>query len=308
MVVCVKVTHVIIDEVDTMLIQGFGPDIKDLLGPILFSPERKTEVQFVLATATMTKAVRKLLEGGDLPPVRVLETDDLHHAVPTASHRMLDTKGGDKLTMLVDLVGGARGKDQRTLVFCNTVQSCRAADHTLREAGLVTRGYHGDMPSNDRAKSLAEFKAGDAPLLVCTDLASRGLDMPRVSRVVMFDFPSNPIDYLHRAGRTARFGARGEVVSLITKRDRVLATAIERAVARGEPLDTLTNSKRDYQPGGRLSSSTRPQSGGQGGRRSSDSSRGERGARGRGSGSGRGRGSSGSGGRGSSGGRGRGRR
>jgi len=71
----------VIDEVDTMLVQGFGPDLKSLLGPILFSPERKAEVQFVLATATMTNAVRKLLDEGDLPPCTLLETSDLGQVI-----------------------------------------------------------------------------------------------------------------------------------------------------------------------------------------------------------------------------------
>ena len=101
-----RTTHVIIDEVDTMLVQGFGPDIKELLGPILFSPQRREDVQFIVATATMTKAVRKLLDEGGLPPCRLLETSDLGQSVPTATHRFVATGGADKLTMLQDLCLG----------------------------------------------------------------------------------------------------------------------------------------------------------------------------------------------------------
>jgi superfamily II DNA/RNA helicase len=101
-----KTTHVVIDEVDTMLVQGFGPEIKELLGPILFSPQRREAVQFVVATATMTKAVRKLLDEGSLPPCRLLETSDLGQSVPSASHRFVLTGGKDKLTLLKDLCLG----------------------------------------------------------------------------------------------------------------------------------------------------------------------------------------------------------
>ena len=103
-------------------------------------------------------------------------------------------------------------------------------------------------------------------IMVCTDVAARGLDVPEVDHVVMFDFPLNPIDYLHRAGRTARGinqqnnksndgnirAGSGRVSALVAKRDRVLAMAIEGAVQRGEPLDGLTSRKSDYMPNAKL--------------------------------------------------------
>ena len=96
--------------------------------------------------------------------------------------------------------------------------------------------------------------------MICTDIAQRGLDIPDVNHVILFDFPLNPIDYLHRlvknscyailnlssAGRTGRAGNTGKVTSLIVKRDRVLATAIKNAISREFPLDSLSSSKRDY--------------------------------------------------------------
>ena len=104
-----------------------------------------------------------------------------------------------------------------------------------------------------RRAGIATFKAGDVAVLVCTDLAARGLDMPVVSHVIMFDFPLKPIYYLHRAGRTARMGSDGLVTALVAKRDRVLATAIDRAIGKGLPLDSLTSNKADYVAGkGRL--------------------------------------------------------
>ena len=112
-------------------------------------------------------------------------------------------------------------------------------------------------------------------VLVCTDLAARGLDVPQVDHVVMFDFPLNAMDYLHRSGRTARGTlALGRVTALVAKRDKVLAMAIERAVQNGQPLDGLSSRKSDYY----LSSTTAPaidsgrRQGGTGGRRGGGSS------------------------------------
>ena len=145
-----------------------------------------------------------------------------------------------------------------TMVFCNTVASCRATEHALAEAGIDTLCYHGELNSVLRGENLRAFmeNGSDCNVLVCTDMAARGLDIPSVDHVVMFDFPLNPIDYLHRAGRTARglddVGAKGRVTALVAKRDKVLATAIEKAVQNGEPLDALSGRKSDYDVGGRL--------------------------------------------------------
>ena len=185
--------------------------------------------------------------------------------------------------------------------------------------------YHGDLSAADREEKLGRYRlAGSggggtdaAAVLVCTDIASRGLDVPQVDHVVMFDFPLNPIDYLHRTGRVARRGGwvaaaprqrpgqslgregdrpRGE------KRDRVLVTAIEGAVQRGESLEGLSSRKSDYAQGAKLGDRALGAAGGGGdaaagggcgggrsgrGGRGGRSGRGGRGGRGRGGGSSR---------------------
>jgi superfamily II DNA/RNA helicase len=87
---------------------------------------------------------------------------------------------------------------------------------------------------------------GDADLLVGTDIAARGLDIPEIEHVIIFDFPLNPIDYIHRAGRCGRAGRKGMVTSIITKRDIVLSMAIQASMAKGLPLDSLSTSRKDY--------------------------------------------------------------
>ena len=330
--------HVIIDEMDTMLEQGFQNDIGRLLHPMLYKKKtvNKDEYkggklklvegapQVILTTATITPAVRRLLDKPDLPftpkkvygkqaeeddgspnaikialprDIRVLTAPGLHRVVPRLKQVFVNVGSADKLSLLVDVVaGGERQKREQyqpgdhlplTIVFCNTVPSCRAAEHALSESGVTSLCYHGDLNSDDREENLKQFrKAGeggidDASVLVCTDIASRGLDVPQVDHVVMFDFPLNPIDYLHRAGRTARGlsssgdsnklkSGEGKVTALVTKRDRVLATAIEGAVQRGESLEGLSSRKSDYMQGAKLGDRGRPQrrrgGGGRGGR------------------------------------------
>eukprot|EP00578_Thalassiosira_sp_NH16_P007897 CAMPEP_0181122614 /NCGR_PEP_ID=MMETSP1071-20121207/25411_1 /TAXON_ID=35127 /ORGANISM="Thalassiosira sp., Strain NH16" /LENGTH=730 /DNA_ID=CAMNT_0023207603 /DNA_START=113 /DNA_END=2302 /DNA_ORIENTATION=- len=332
-----SVRHVVIDEMDTMLEQGFQGDLGRLLHPMLY--RRKTveaeeykngklklvegAPQVILTTATVTPAVRRLLDKPELPfepkrvygkqaedddeggspnsikialprDVRVLTAPGLHRVVPRLKQVFVNVGGTDKLSLLVDVIAGGERKKREmqqrrgddagggggplplTLVFCNTVASCRAAEHALAESGVSSLCYHGDLTSADREDNLREFRSvgdgtdvrgGSSSVLVCTDIASRGLDVPQVDHVVMFDFPLNPIDYLHRAGRTARglgggsggVGLKkdakrgeGKVTALVTKRDRVLASAIEGAVQRGESLEGLSSRKSDYATGAKL--------------------------------------------------------
>jgi superfamily II DNA/RNA helicase len=194
---------VVIDEMDTILKDGFGPDLKRLMVPLQRKSERE-KVQYLTATATMTNAVKRLMEAENFPQMRFLQSDDAHKTLPTLKHIMLDTKGTDKVQMLLDVLYSSRQSGETVMVFCNTVKSARAVEHSLREAGLPALSYHGEISSVDRKENLQKFKDGEVPLLVCTDIASRGLDMPWVDHVVMFDFPFNPIEYIHRCAARPR--------------------------------------------------------------------------------------------------------
>lgn len=135
-----------------------------------------------------------------------------------------------------------RSDVKRTIIFCNTISSCRFLDHELRELGFSTTSYHGDIPVDQRPVNFRKFSDGEVPILVCTDVASRGLDFLSVDHVILFDFPLNSIDYLHRIGRTARGGKKGRVTNFVMKRDLVLADAIREALKKGKPLDGLSSS------------------------------------------------------------------
>ncbi|PRW05784.1 DEAD-box ATP-dependent RNA helicase 39 [Chlorella sorokiniana] len=232
---------VVLDEADTMFDRGFGPEVKAILSAVR---SKAQPARCVMVSATMTKAVKRLMEE-EFPGMKQIETATLHRGVAGARHTFLPLPpAANKLDLLMQVVEGEHLRGKRLMIFCNTLASCRAADHFLRERGLQTACYHGDVPVDERKAAIQSFAHADLsrpPLLVCTDLAARGLDIPgRVDHVINFDFPLNPVDYLHRTGRTARAGATGKITSLVGKGDRVLAERIEDALQRGLPLDSLS--------------------------------------------------------------------
>jgi superfamily II DNA/RNA helicase len=147
--------------------------------------------------------------------------------------------------LAVDAEAAKRGRP--VLVFCNTLASARSTAYFLQEHGYDAASLHGGIPPILRAAEFARFLAGDSSILVCTDAAARGLHFPALETVVMFDFPLNPVDYLHRSGRVGRAGKRGTVVSLVAKRDVVLARAIQRATDEGKAIATLSSDRKDYE-------------------------------------------------------------
>jgi superfamily II DNA/RNA helicase len=324
---------IVLDEMDTMLEQGFANDLASLLYPLLYHKKSNNNQNIDpvkdlvadgpsvwLTSATMTQAVQKMM-GDDtyhdqtiqarrhyvknnsnndadgkgreavpeppqiklvLPKMKVLRAAGLHKVVPTLNQVFVDVGNNDKLALMLQYVDKQQKQkltnqlqpqpqQRQTMIFCNTASACRAVEYALKEAGHDDcLSYHGDLNSSARADNLVQFRTNGG-LLVCTDLAARGLDVPMVDHVIMFDFPLNALDYLHRSGRTARGTRDGTVTALITKRDVVLATAIEQAVKDGAAIDGLSSRKSDYQWGGRLHSNggSSSRSGSAGGRASS---------------------------------------
>ncbi|OAY69296.1 DEAD-box ATP-dependent RNA helicase 39 [Ananas comosus] len=236
------IKYLVLDEADTMFDRGFGPDIRKFLGPLKNRAAKPGDegFQIVLVAATMTKAVQKLIDE-EFQGIIHLRTSTLHKKVASARHDFIKLSGAEnKLEALLQVLEPSLARGNRVMVFCNTLNSSRAVDHFLTESQISTVNYHGEVPAEERVENLNKFKSedGDCPTLVCTDLAARGLDLD-VDHVIMFDFPLNSIDYLHRTGRTARMGAKGKVTSLVAKKDLPLATRIEEAMKKNESLEAL---------------------------------------------------------------------
>ncbi|XP_042007223.1 DEAD-box ATP-dependent RNA helicase 39-like [Salvia splendens] len=237
------IRYVVLDEADTMFDRGFGPDIRKFLAPLRSRASKLDGLGFqtVLVTATMTTAVQKLVDE-EFQGIAHLRTSSLHKKIASARHDFVKLSGSEnKLEALLQVLEPSLAKGNRVMVFCNTLSSSRAVDHFLSESQISTVNYHGEVPAEQRVENLEKFKSndGDCPTLVCTDLAARGLDLD-VDHVIMFDFPSNSIDYLHRTGRTARMGAKGKVTSLIARKNLILATRIEEAIMKNESLESLS--------------------------------------------------------------------
>jgi superfamily II DNA/RNA helicase len=117
---------------------------------------------------------------------------------------------------------------EKSMIFCNTLETCQNVYNHLQKKGLSSCILHGSLKDHERQQVWKEFQANkDLRLLVCTDIASRGLDSLMVDHVILYDFPHSAVDYLHRVGRTARKGMTGRVTSLVTRRDRPLAMTIQ---------------------------------------------------------------------------------
>jgi superfamily II DNA/RNA helicase len=152
-----------------------------------------------------------------------------------------DSRGDAVAAALRDAPAGAR-----TLVFANTVAAAAALAAELSGAGVRAAAYHSGMGQLERFAALAAFRAGDIDVLVCTDAAARGLDVPAVAHVVQAEFALSAVDYLHRAGRTARAGAPGLLTSLYDADAGPLVAAVRSAVDGGEPVEEAFSRKRSF--------------------------------------------------------------
>ena len=243
------VRHFVVDEADDMLLRGFEGPLRELLRkcpPRLGDPPSP---QLTFVSATLGSDVRHSLKR-TFPDVEMLIGSCAHRAPPTLRHEIVPFQG-DRLNELQAMLASDRrygdaadGEGEarpRTLIFCRGVQSARAVQHALSEAGLPVAGCHGQMPDDMRRRDVARFVADPPrkPLLVCTDYTARGMDFPGVERVINFDFPATSALYLHRAGRTARMGRPGEVVSLVHTSERRFAESIRDAVLRQAELHTV---------------------------------------------------------------------
>lgn len=146
-------------------------------------------------------------------------------------------RGDAKHKSLVEIVSNELNHESSLIVFCNSMDSCRSTEHMLREAGLDVVGLHGGIPPKLRRTNFDLFRQRTCPVMVCTDLAARGLHLDHVSCVVNFDTPRDSQEYLHRAGRTARAGRKGRIFYLIHGREKQRLRILRDAAKEGSLLD-----------------------------------------------------------------------
>jgi len=197
----------VIDEADRMFDMGFIKDLRYLLRR-LPEPERR---QSMLFSATLNYDVMELAYVFMNEAVKVSATPDQVTA-ENIEHLVYHVGLPEKLPVLVSTL--RRAPDARVLVFTNMKRSAERLEHVLTANGFAAAALTGDVDQRRRLRILEEFKTGTLPILVATDVASRGLHIDGVTHVINYDLPLDPEDYVHRIGRTARAGASGHAISL----------------------------------------------------------------------------------------------
>ncbi|WFD07546.1 RNA helicase [Malassezia vespertilionis] len=215
--------YLVMDEADRLLDLDFGPIIDKLLQNI---PKERTTMLF---SATMTTKVAKLQRASLRSPVRV-EIGTKYSTVSTLHQYYVFMPFAHKDTYLVHLANEQAGHS--IIVFTRTVHDAQRLAVMLRLLGFSAIPLHGQLSQTARLGALNKFKSGGRDIMVCTDVAARGLDIPAVDLVINFDIPTHSKDYIHRVGRTARAGRQGRSVTLVTQYDIELLQRIETAIGK----------------------------------------------------------------------------
>ncbi|EPS98066.1 hypothetical protein FOMPIDRAFT_1165803 [Fomitopsis schrenkii] len=230
-----RVSYLVLDEADRMLDKGFENDIRAIIGHTKQGAERQT----LMFSATWPEAVRRLASTFQRDPVRVtVGSDDLtaNSRVEQSVEVFDDSRSKDQ-RLLNHLRGLSHKKagspeDARILVFALYKREATRVEGMLRSKGYSVGGLHGDMSQSARIDALQNFKTGMTGLLVATDVAARGLDIPNVAAVINYTFPLTIEDYIHRIGRTGRGGKSGKSITFFTGdvHERALAGELARVL------------------------------------------------------------------------------
>ncbi|KAF8229517.1 ATP-dependent rRNA helicase RRP3 [Tricholoma matsutake] len=217
------IKFLVLDEADRLLDMDFGPSIDKILK--LIPTERTT----YLFSATMTSKVAKLQRASLSNPVRV-EISAKYQTVATLLQYYLLMPLKDKDAYLIYLANSLAQNSM--IIFTRTVNDSARLSIILRTLGFPAVPLHGQLNQSQRLGALGKFKSGGRKVLVATDIASRGLDIPSVDIIINFDIPTHSKDYIHRVGRTARAGRAGKSITLVTQYDVELIQRIEHAIGK----------------------------------------------------------------------------
>lgn len=218
-----KAVYVVLDEADRMLDKGFEEPIRQIIS------QTAKKRQTLMFTATWPPSVRELASTFMNSPVKVTIGDNASGELRANVRikqvvEVIDPHGKEfRLLQLLKQYQSGKDKDDRILVFCLYKKEAVRIEEFIRRKGFRVGGIHGDLSQEKRSASLAAFKEGKVPLLVATDVAARGLDIPAVKVVINVTFPLTAEDYVHRIGRTGRAGKEGLAITFFTEHDKALS-------------------------------------------------------------------------------------
>ena len=233
-----KCSIVVLDEMDRMLDMGFGYQVDKIMKQV------NKNRQMIMLSATIPAQIRKVSSKYLKNPVNIsIENNDVIET--NIKQKVIETIPNEKVNELINQIDQRKGS---ILIFAKTKIGVDKLVKKLKANSVKASALHGGMRQNKRSKIMQNFRDERFRILVATDIASRGLDVPHIEHIINYDMPQAPEDFIHRIGRTARAGSVGEAVSFLTQKDTRIWKSIERLLNKEEFKQNKGNPKYENKP------------------------------------------------------------